>query len=51
MPSLQGGSLTLRQVTDKRKTLQTQHSKAQQAAKVGVFEEARRSHVKRKHKK
>ena len=39
-------------MTDKRKTLQAQHSQAQQAAQVDVFEEeARGSHVKRKHKK
>ena len=38
-------------VTDKHKTLQALHSQVQQAVQVGVFEEARRSHVKRKRKK
>ena len=51
MLSLQGGSPTSVQVTGRHKTLRTQHSQAQQAGQVDVFEEARRSHVKRKHKK
>ena len=44
-PSLQGGSLTSGQVTDKHKTLQAQHSKVQQAAQSGCFLKKRGVHM------
>ena len=51
--SLQGGSLTLRQVTGKaQKHFSTAQQKCNEQPKVGVFEEARHSHAKKgKHKK